>query len=42
MEETAGDIIKGAIDPETLYTRQNCIGKGGRVQHIQEAELTGV
>lgn len=26
MEETAADIANGAVDPETLYTKQNCIG----------------
>lgn len=39
MEETAGDIIKGAIDPETIYTRQNCIGMSVESQYSEEAIL---
>lgn len=25
---TTNDILDGAVDPETLYTKQNCIGGG--------------
>lgn len=28
MTDSTSDIIKGAVDPETLYTKQNCIGGG--------------
>jgi len=25
----ASDVMGGAVDPETLYTKQSCIGKAG-------------
>lgn len=29
----AAGFASGAIDPETLYTKQTCIGKGSDVEH---------
>lgn len=27
MADPAGNVMGGSVDPETLYTKQNCIGK---------------
>lgn len=27
MADPASTVMSGSVDPETLYTKQNCIGK---------------
>lgn len=36
----ANDVTGGAIDPETLYTKQNCIGMSGSGSRSNEVKLT--
>lgn len=39
MADPAGTVMGGSVDPETLYTKQNCIGTMD-MQHLFTVKLT--
>ena len=39
MTNPSGTVMSGSVDPETLYTKQNCIGKVG-IQDLSAITLT--